>query len=479
MKRSAGILMPIFSLKSKYGIGCFSKEAYDFVDFLSAAKQKYWQILPIGPTSYGDSPYQSFSSFAGNHYFISLDDLVAEKLLKEEEIAAFNFKDDNIIDYEELFNKRIEILKLAFKRFKANEEYFNFISDHDWLFDYAKYMALKTKNNFKALSKWQDYNLSVEDMYNLNLHRFIQFIFYKQWFKLKKYANDKGIKIIGDLPFYASLDSADVFAYPNYFMINDKYEALKIAGCPPDYFSKEGQLWGNPIYNWTNLRKNNYDFLRKRLSWNLQCFDILRIDHFRAFADYYEIDVNDNDARKGVWHDGPGNHFFESLKDLINNENIIIEDLGQINDKVLNLIKTNNFIGMKVLEFAFNYGSISDYIFHRHSKNYVLYPATHDNETLVAWISKLNHNDLNYLKEYLDCDSDDKQRIIKSLIKHAYMSNCELLIVTLHDYLYLDDIARINKPSTNSGNWCYRIDNDLWNNELANQIANYVKLYER
>ena len=339
--RASGILLPVSSLPGKYGIGCFSKEAYDFVDVLEKANQKYWQILPIGPTSYGDSPYQSFSTFAGNPYFISLEKLIEEELLTEEECNSVDFGENNeYIDYEKLYNGRFNLLKKAYKRSNPEDEGFKkFVEENGfWIEDYAMFMAIKAEHNGESFELWEDeirvrkpeamerYREKFKD--EILFYKFIQFKFYEQWFKLKEYANDKGIKIIGDIPIYVAYDSADVWANPELFQMDEEVKPISVAGCPPDAFSADGQLWGNPVYKWDYHKQTGYTWWIRRIENSTKLYDVIRIDHFRGFDEYYAIPAGSKNAVVGKWEKGPGMDLFDVVKEKLGKISIIAEDLG-------------------------------------------------------------------------------------------------------------------------------------------------------
>ena len=346
--RASGILLPVSSLPGKYGIGSFSEEAYKFVDFLKDSKQQYWQILPIGPTSYGDFPYQSFSTYAGNPYFISLEELIEQGLLTEKECDKVDFGDKiDKVDYEKLYNGRFKLLKKAYKRsnIREREEFKKFKDENQyWLNDYAMFMAIKERFKGQSFDNWAEdiklrWGYSMEYYQNelkeeVEFYEFVQYEFYRQWYKLKKYANDNGVKIIGDIPIYVAYDSADVWSHPELFQMDDKGKTIAVAGCPPDGFSATGQLWGNPLYKWDYHKQTNYDWWIKRVERSVQLYDVVRIDHFRGFDEYYSIPARDEDATNGHWEKGPGIDLFNAIKYCLGNVNIIAEDLGYITDSV-------------------------------------------------------------------------------------------------------------------------------------------------
>lgn len=475
--RSSGILMPIFSLPSPYGIGTLGAEGYRFVDFLKKAKQTYWQILPLGPTSYGDSPYQSFSSFAGNPYFIDIDLLINEGLLLKSEAESTNFGDDNFkIDYEKLYRGRLPLLKKAFERFTPNAEYEQFCSDNaEWLEEYSTFMALKEQNGGKAWNKWESETLG--DKKAALFHKFLQFKFFSQWECLKNYANENGIKIIGDLPIYVAFDSADVWANKEQFLLKDNSPTL-VAGCPPDAFCEDGQLWGNPLYDWKKMKADGYSFWKKRLGAVLKTFDVVRIDHFRGFESYYAVPAGDKTAKNGKWLKGPDIAFFKEMeKHFGGNLPIIAEDLGFLTDAVYKMLKKSGYPGMKVLQFAFDSREENDYLPHNYERNCVVYTGTHDNDTIMGWTKTAPPSDVRQAEKYLNCTADNGFNF--AMIRAALSSVADLSIIMMPDLLGLGSEARINTPSVLGGNWQWRIDGICINDWLSKIVADLTKIYGR
>ena len=415
--RASGILMPVFSLPSRYGIGSFSKSAYQFVDMLKKAGQKYWQILPLCPTSYGDSPYQSFSTYAGNPYFIDLDQLIEEKLLTRKECQACDFGDDpQDIDYGKLYENRFKLLRKAYERANVGEDQeFEAYRRKNawWLDDYALFMAVKDRFDGVAWNEWaEDIRLRWSNAmdyyrrelyYEIEFYSYLQFVFMKQWKKLKNYANINGIEIIGDIPIYVAFDSADAWANPELFQFDSENLPTAVAGCPPDGFSADGQLWGNPLYRWDYHRETGFDWWIRRIAYCSELYDVVRIDHFRGFDEYYSIPYGDTTARNGHWEKGPGIALFEAAKNRFGELNIIAEDLGYITDSVKKLVADSGFPGMKVLEFAFDSREKSDYLPYTYEKNSVVYTGTHDNETLAGWFDSITKEEQNMVRDYL-CD---------------------------------------------------------------------------
>ena len=487
-KRSSGILMPVFSLPSEYGIGCFDKCAYEFVDFLCRSKQKYWQILPLGSTGFGDSPYQSFSSFAGNPYFISLKQLIDDGLLDKEICDNTDFGTDSlIVDYKKLYENRYMILNYAYKKWHQNDEFYSFCDlNKYWLEDYSLFMAIKDDNDGKPWYLWnkdiktrecyaiEKYKLRLKD--KIEFYKFIQYIFFKQWNSLKQYANSSGIKIIGDLPIYTAFDSCDCWVNPELFKLDNNLEPVAVAGCPPDGFSPTGQLWGNPIYNWEEHKKSNYSWWATRLAFNKKMYDVLRIDHFRGFDEYYSIPFNSSDAKNGKWEKGPGYHLFETLQKMGLTDDIIAEDLGFLTESVKDLINRCGFPGMKILQFAFDSrdSSSNEHLPFNYPVNCVVYTGTHDNQTLCGWLNSIDKNEKQYLKNYLNTDD-----YTYGMIKCAMSSVADMCIIPLYDYLCLDDNARINTPSTTGNNWKWRLKDMSFANKISKDISYITKMYGR
>ena len=496
MAREAGILLPISSLPSEYGIGCFSQEAYDFVDWLRDAGQTYWQILPLGPTSFGDSPYQSFSTFAGNPYFICLEDLIREGLLTRAECdaAAFGRRSD-WIDYKLLYENRYPLLRKAYERsgISHNPEYLRFVEENRWwLSDYALFMALKGYFQGQCWNQWpEDIRLRwgfAMDYYRRELYfeiefqQFLQFHFFRQWWKLKAYANSRGIRIIGDIPIYVSMDSADAWANPELFQLDETLTPIAVAGCPPDGFSAKGQLWGNPLYRWEHHRQTGYDWWLSRLWYCFRLYDVTRIDHFRGFDAYYSIPYGSEDAVIGHWEKGPGLELFQTMKRHLGEPEIIAEDLGYMTDSVRQLVQDCGFPGMKVLEFAFDArdsSSTSDYLPHNYTENCVVYTGTHDNETLVGWFDSILEAERQMAREYLADHLTPKEELYRQFIVLVLRSCARMCIIPLQDYLGLDNRARINKPSTVGSNWRWRVGQEVLTRELQQQILTLTRRYGR
>ena len=491
--RASGILMPVFSLPSRYGIGSFSKSAYQFVDMLKKAGQKYWQILPLCPTSYGDSPYQSFSTYAGNPYFIDLDQLIEEKLLTRKECQACDFGDDpQDIDYGKLYENRFKLLRKAYERANVGEdqEFEAYRRENAWwLDDYALFMAVKDRFDGVAWNEWaEDIRLRWSNAmdyyrrelyYEIEFYSYLQFVFMKQWKKLKNYANINGIEIIGDIPIYVAFDSADAWANPELFQFDAENLPTAVAGCPPDGFSADGQLWGNPLYRWDYHRETGFDWWIRRIAYCRELYDVVRIDHFRGFDEYYSIPYGDTTARNGHWEKGPGIALFEAAKNRLGELNIIAEDLGYITDSVKKLVADSGFPGMKVLEFAFDSREKSDYLPYTYEKNSVVYTGTHDNETIAGWYAGLDKSDLKMCTDYMNIDRIPGKEYHWDFIRLAMLSVSDLCVIPIQDYLGLDNRARINHPSTLGTNWRWRLAKGQLSAPLLKEIREMTRISGR
>lgn len=490
MKRESGILLPITSLPSRYGIGCFSKEAYEFVDQLKAAGQSYWQILPLGPTSYGDSPYQSFSTFAGNPYFISLERLQEEGVLTEEECeeADFGSRADSI-DYAKIYKGRYPLLRKAYERsnISENPDFCRFREENGWwLKDYALYMAVKARFEQKAWYEWaEDIRLRWDNAmdyyrrelyFDIEFHEYLQFKFMEQWTELKAYANSQGIRIVGDIPIYVAMDSADAWANPFLFQLDGESKPVAVAGCPPDGFSATGQLWGNPLYNWEYHRQTGYGWWISRLAHCYRLYDVVRIDHFRGFESYYSIPARDTTAQNGSWQPGPGMDFIGAIHAAMPGARIIAEDLGYLTPQVKELLEGSGYPGMKVLQFAFDRREAGDYLPHNYLHNSVVYTGTHDNTTTAAWETEAHPEDVERARAYLHAADEP---LVESFIRAAMASVSNTAIVPMQDWLGLGGEARMNVPSRPWGNWQWRVEQSAFTPQLAGRIAALTELYGR
>ena len=496
MNRKAGILLPISSLPSRYGIGCFDEAAYKFVDWLKAAGQHYWQILPLVPTSYGDSPYQSFSTFAGNPYFIDLGKLVQAGFLAEKDIKAVDMGTNPAdIDYAKLYKGRYKLLRKAYENshISENHDFQQYIADNSWwLEDYALFMALKDRFDGKCWNEWPEdirlrwgYSMDYyrrELYFDIEFQMFMQYHFARQWQELKAYANRNGVEIIGDIPIYVAMDSADTWSHPELFQLNEQCEPLAVAGCPPDGFSATGQLWGNPLYNWDYHRSTSFDWWMSRLWYAFNMYDVLRIDHFRGFDEYYSIPYGAKDAIRGHWEKGPGIDLFKCMKYCLGDRRVIAEDLGFMTDSVRQLVRESGFPNMKVLEFAFDSrdtGAAADYLPYNYNSNCVVYTGTHDNETLQGWFKSINEEEIKLVRDYLAAEKTPLKELHKPMIRAAMSSVAATCIIPMQDYLGLDNSARTNKPSTVGQNWRWRVDAKALTPALAKEIYKSAKIYGR
>lgn len=526
--RRSGVLLPITSIPSKYGIGGFSKECYEFVDFLERAGQSLWQILPLGPTGYGDSPYQSFSTYAGNPYFIDLEKLIEAGWITEEDcggdMAAERHEDGNAasesvtdrtagdsasggknpgediekvfpekqryVDYGRIYETRFAILRKAYEKSRIEDDaaFRRFCEENAyWLDDYALYMAVKNTFGGKSFCEWDEdirfrkpeaaERYRREYAEEIGFIRFQQFLFAGQWHALKEYANRKGIQIIGDIPIYVAYDSADVWASPELFQLNENLLPTGVAGCPPDLFSATGQLWGNPLYRWEYHKETGYDWWMRRISRCYELYDILRIDHFRGFDEYYSIPYGDPTAEFGCWKEGPGYDIFQVMKKKLGKREVIAEDLGLLTPSVVKLVKRRGYPGMKVLLFAFNAGEPSEYLPHNYDKNVVAYTGTHDNDTIEGWIKSAKRADVSYAMKYLNVKR--KKDIRPGMIRAALASTADTAVIPMQDYLGLDNCARMNLPSTLGDNWKWRLLPGELTEELAEEMRGMAELYGR
>ena len=492
--RRAGILFPIFSLPSSYGIGTLGEESYKFVDFLSDAGQSIWQILPLGPTGYGDSPYQSFSSFAGNPYFIDLETLIADGLLMKEECDAVDFGDNPAdIDYEKLYFGRFKLYRKAYDNAKkrgdlASKKYKSFCKENEsWLGDYALYMAVKDSFGGVNFMEWDEdirlrdkkavaeYSKKYAD--EIGCYCYMQYLFNQQWTKLKKYANKKGIEIIGDIPIYVAFDSADTWANPSLFQLDAKGWPTAVAGCPPDCFTADGQLWGNPLYKWAEHKNTGYAWWLNRMKRCFELYDIVRIDHFRGFDEYWAVPYGDKTAVGGKWLKGPGYNLFAAINKEFGTGRIIAEDLGFITDSVRNMIKKAGYPGMKVLQFAFDESKNSEHLPHFCDKNYVVYTGTHDNFTIKAWVEQMDKKSAKFAKKYMNVKK--RKQLPKAYIRAAMGTASDTCVIPLQDYMELGNEARINAPSTLGINWRWRVEADMLTAKLAKEIKKYAVTYGR
>lgn len=491
MNRSSGILLHISSLPSKYGIGTLGRSAYEFADFLKEAGQKYWQLLPLGPTSYGDSPYQSFSTFAGNPYFVDLELLMEDGLLEKEEVEACDWGDDpRYVDYGKIYVSRFEILKKAKERGWARdyEDVMAFCQENkSWIDNYALYMACKRHFGMRSWTEWEDedirlhrpqavaeYTAKLSD--DIELFIYIQFLFFRQWEDLKTYINDLGIEIIGDLPIYVSLDSADVWAESQFFALDEKKIPKEVAGVPPDYFCEDGQLWGNPLYDWDAMAQDGYGWWIRRIAGASKLYDVIRIDHFRGFDSYWAVPYGSETAKNGEWRSGPGMDLVGLLKEKFPELEFIAEDLGERAPGVEQLLKDSGFPGMKVLEFAFDSDEPSDYQPHTYPRHCVCYTGTHDNSPVMLWKQEAKEEDVAYAAEYLGIADEEYNW---GFIRGGLRSVAELFVAQMQDYLGYGEGHRMNAPGTASGNWRWRMLEGENTQEIAQRLCKMTKMYGR
>ena len=492
MKRSSGILMPMSSLPSPYGIGTMGRCAYRFVDFLQKAGQKYWQLLPLGPTSYGDSPYASFSTFAGNPYFIDLDMLVREGLLKKKELEGVCWGTDaERVDYGAIYYSRFRVLRHAFERGReklAGEVAAFRAENASWLENYALYMAVKAHFGMKSWTEWEDedirlrrpdalerYGRELRD--DVDFYVFLQFLFFRQWFALKEYAHAKGVSFIGDIPIYVALDSADVWSEPKYFQLDDSGVPKEVAGVPPDAFTDEGQLWGNPLYDYDEMRKDGFGWWIRRIEGAKKLYDVIRIDHFRGFESYWAVPYGNTTAKIGRWIKGPGMELVGVLISWFSDISFIAEDLGYTTPEVEKLLSDSALPGMKILEFAFDPTGDAPYMPHNCPKHAVCYIGTHDNETVRGWIKCLDRRTLKFARDYMHITPEEGW--CWGMIRTGLASPCELFVIQMQDALELPREARMNTPGTASGNWQWRMKDGLLSAALAKKLRFYTETYRR
>lgn len=492
MKRSSGILLPIFSLPSPHGIGTFGAAAYRFADFLAAARQQYWQMLPLGPTGYGDSPYQSASTFAGNPYLIDLDLLEADGLLTRAEIAACDGSAAaDRIDYAHLYATRRELLLLACNRGTARDreavEAFA-AGNADWLYDYALFAALKAHFGGQPWMKWPD-DIRLRGEAALAQYRellagsieheiYIQFLFDRQWRQLREYLKKKRISVIGDVPIYVPLDSADVWQHPQLFMLDDNRIPTLAAGVPPDYFSEAGQLWGNPVYDWKAHGAEGYAWWKRRIGAAAERFDVVRIDHFRGLESYWAVPFGETTAVNGQWHEGPGMQLIDALKAVFPTLWIIAEDLGFRTEGVEKLLQDSGFPGMRVTQFGFEAYRSCEHTPHNIPEHAVVYTGTHDNATAVEWLETANVRDAAFAVDYLGLSAKEGLHI--GMVRGALMTRAQLAVIPIQDYLGLGAAARLNTPNTLGGqNWQFRLTEGQLTEELSSRIAHMTAMYDR
>lgn len=491
LRRGSGVILPVFSLPGSYGIGTLGRRAYDFIDFLEKAGLRYWQILPLGPTGYGDSPYQSFSSFAGNPYHVDLNLLLRGGLLSMEDLEAVDFgHDPERVDYSKLYDNRLKVLRKAYEkgmpRFEKEVEKF-YADNRSWLRDYALYMTIKSKlsnapwmdwpaalrdRKKKTIAAWE-----IEEREEIYFHVFIQYLFYRQWKELKDYAKDHGVSIIGDMPIYIALDSADAWANGKMLKLDAEKKPLVVAGVPPDDYAEEGQLWGNPIYDWDYLARRDFDFWMERIGNALKLYDVLRFDHFRGFESYWEVPYGEATAKNGTWAKGPGLSFFKKTKEKLGDIPIILEDLGFITPEVRRLKEKVGYPGLKVMQFAFGSEEDSEYRPHNFEGNTVSYTSTHDSDTLKGWLEGLDEETRQRVRDYFHIHPEQNETW--SIIRGNMASTARIAISQMQDFLELGVEARTNVPGTLGDNWRWRMKEGVLTEELAQKIHRLNKLYGR
>lgn len=488
--RESGILMHITSLPGPYGIGTMGKQAFAFVDFLRASGQAYWQILPLTPTGYGDSPYQSCSTYAGNYYLIDLPTLVEEGLLQYDELNAIHWCDrEDKVNFGRLYQNRLNVLRLAYGRFRAGEEFRTFCDENQaWLPDFALFMALKEEFDGKPWYTWEegykrrdpgvlaDARSKLQD--EIRFFCFVQYLFYRQWNALRTYAKENGVSFIGDVPIYVPYDSADVWCAPGWFQLDENLNPTAVAGCPPDAFSEDGQLWGNPLYRWEEMKADGYGWWINRLAAAGKLYDVVRIDHFRGFEAYWSVPAGDDTARNGKWIKGPGMDFIRAVKQNLPQVRMIAEDLGFLTQEVLDLRDESGFPGMKVLGFAFDSREPSEYLPHTYPANSVCYTGTHDNMTMRQWFDTASSDAVAYASEYMRLTHEEG--LVWGVVRTAMSSVSDLCVILMQDLLNLGAEARMNFPGTmTDANWTWRAWDGFANEELAQRIRNLTKLYGR
>ena len=488
--RTSGVLMHITSLPGPYGVGTMGKQAFDFVDFLHKAGQKYWQILPLTPTGYGDSPYQSCSTYAGNHYLIDLPLLVEDGLLDYEQINSFDWGTQaDRVDFGIQYQNRLKVLRLAYDRFQGGEDFQNFCAENEnWLPDFALFMALKEKFHGQSWYTWEESvkfrqpdamaQATALLQEQICFYCFVQYIFDKQWRALRAYAHQQDVRIIGDVPIYVPYDSADVWSNPHWFQLDEAMNPTAVAGCPPDAFSEDGQLWGNPLYRWDLLKEDGYQWWINRLAAAGKLYDVVRLDHFRGFEAYWSVPFGDATAKNGQWIKGPGLDFMNTVKAKLPQLSMIAEDLGFLTQEVLDLRDDSGFPGMKVLEFAFDSREPSEYLPHTYPRNSVCYTGTHDNMTMRQWFESASSDAVDYATEYMALS--DREGMVWGVIRTAMSSVSDLCVIQMQDLLDLGSEARMNFPGTmTSANWTWRAYDGFTGNGLAQRLCRLTRLYGR
>lgn len=488
--RESGVLMHITSLPGDYGVGTMGKQAYAFVDFLRESGQHYWQILPLTPTGYGDSPYQSCSTYAGNHYLIDLEQLVQSGLLCHDEINGMDWgwRSDKV-DFGLQFQNRLQVLRKAYARFEENSDFQEFVKQNDWwLADFTLFMALKDRFGGQPWYEWEEglkfrrtdamEKVSAELYAERRFYCFVQYLFFKQWHSLRAYAHENGVRIIGDVPIYVPYDSVEVWSAPHWFQLDEKLTPSAVAGCPPDAFSEDGQLWGNPLYRWNEMMADGYSWWLSRLAAAGKLYDVIRLDHFRGFEAYWSVPYGDDTARNGKWVKGPAQHFISAVQKELPQLKLIAEDLGFLTQEVLDLRDESELPGMKVLQFAFDSREPSDYLPHTYPVNSVCYTGTHDNMTTRQWFETASDDAVSYAKQYMALN--EQEGLVWGVIRTAMSSVSDLCVIPMQDLLDIGGQGRMNFPGTMSdSNWTWRAYNGFIGNDLAQRLYCLTKLYGR
>ncbi|MCQ2485582.1 MAG: 4-alpha-glucanotransferase [Clostridia bacterium] len=484
--RSSGILLPVSALPSDFGIGTMGEGAHRFIDFLCDSRQHYWQILPLGHTGFGDSPYQCFSAFAGNPYLIDPELLFQSGYIKKDEVPVIARNEG--IDYGNLYNVRLKLIKKAASNVDVNSvEFIDFERRNQfWLDDYALFMSVKEHEKMKPLKAWkEEIRLADADMFDrlreenrlqIRLWKCVQYLFFSQWANIKRYANARNVEIIGDVPIYVSADSCEMWTHRELFVTDDDGNPALFSGCPPDIYAPLGQLWGNPIYDWVYHRKSDYRWWIDRLAYSAEIFDVIRIDHFRGFEDFYAVESTASNAVLGEWYKGPSTDFFEAVRNSLPQLRVIAEDLGEITDDVRRLLEFSGIPGMKIMQFAFD-GSNNEFLPHNYSRHCVAYTGTHDNPTMKQWTLIADDEALTFAKKYLAVNKGED--LVNACIRALFQSVCDTVIIPMQDWLGLGSEARINVPSTSAGNWTWRMTGDELTDSLTKRIAEMTKLYFR
>ncbi len=475
-ERKSGVLMHISSLFGDYGIGSFGEGAKEFIDFLKECGFTYWQTLPFCMADDCNSPYQSYSAFGGNPYFIDLDILFKKGLITAEELESQKQSTPYSCEYSRLYHTRFDILLKAGKRAQNKSEINEFIEKNKYLKDFCEFMGRKAANGGKPWYEWE--NDSIDNAI-FEMWKFIQFEFFAEWNEIKKYANEKGIKIIGDVPIYVALDSSDTWGNPQYFMLDRDNVPTSIAGVPPDYFCEDGQKWGNPLYNWEEMKKDGYKWWCDRISHMLTIFDGIRLDHFRGFESYWSIPKDAKTAKEGEWKKGPGIELCEKFKEIAGDKLIIAEDLGDIDDNVRKLVKDSGFPGMNVFQFGFFGDTKSNHMPHNYKENSVSYTGTHDNNTLLGYLWELNENERREMLFYCGYESEDWERGYNNILKTVFESHSGLVIFPIQDLLGYGSDTRLNIPGKADGNWQFRITKDQLNTIDKEKFKKYNRIYGR